>query len=162
MEHDDAIKWKHFPRNWPFVRRIHRSRWIPHTKASDAELWCFLLSAWINDWVNNRQAGDLRRHCGHYDVNVMRIRVHVVVSTIIVTSLWERWRLKSPASLIFTQPFIQAQIKENIKALRQWPLWGEFTGDRWIPRTKGLLRGKKFPFDDVTMRLVNSRHSTTV
>ena len=26
---------------------------------------------------------------------------------------------------------------ENIKALRHWTLWGEFTGDRWIPRTKG-------------------------
>ena len=24
--HDDVIKWKHFPRNWPFVRGIHRSR----------------------------------------------------------------------------------------------------------------------------------------
>ena len=33
--------------------------------------------------------------------------------------------------------FIQAQIKENIKAPRRWPLWGEFTGDWWIPRTKG-------------------------
>ena len=22
--HDDVIKWKHFPRNWPFVRGIHR------------------------------------------------------------------------------------------------------------------------------------------
>ena len=38
---------------------------------------------------------------------------------------------------VFTQPFIYAQIKENIKAPRHWPLWGEFTGDRWIPRTKG-------------------------
>ena len=35
-----------------------------------------------------------------------------------------------------TQPFIHAQIKENIKALLHWPLWGEFTGDRWIPLTK--------------------------
>ena len=43
--HDDVIKWKHFPRNWPFVRGIHRSRWIPRTKASDAELWCLLWSA---------------------------------------------------------------------------------------------------------------------
>ena len=42
--HDDVIKWKHFPRYWPFVRVIHRSRWIPHTKASDADLWCFLWS----------------------------------------------------------------------------------------------------------------------
>ena len=43
--HDDVIKWKHFPRYWPFVRGIHRSRWIPRTKASDAELWYFLWSA---------------------------------------------------------------------------------------------------------------------
>ena len=46
-------------------------------------------------------------------------------------------RLKTPASPLFTQPFIQAQIKENIKAPRHWPLCGEFTGDRWIPRTNG-------------------------
>ena len=37
--HDDVIKWKHFPRYWPFVRGI------PHTQASDVELWCFLWSA---------------------------------------------------------------------------------------------------------------------
>ena len=42
--HDDVIKWKHFPRYWPFARGIHRSRWIPRTKASSAELWCFLWS----------------------------------------------------------------------------------------------------------------------
>ena len=24
--HDDVIKWKHFPRNWPFVRGIHCSQ----------------------------------------------------------------------------------------------------------------------------------------
>ena len=29
------------------------------------------------------------------------------------------------------------KMKGNIKAPRHWPLWGEFTGDRWIPRTKG-------------------------
>ena len=38
---------------------------------------------------------------------------------------------------IVTQSFVQVQIKENMKALRYWPLWGEFTGDRWIPHTKG-------------------------
>ena len=32
---------------------------------------------------------------------------------------------------------MQAQMKENIKAVRQQPLRGEFTGDRWIPHTKG-------------------------
>ena len=38
---------------------------------------------------------------------------------------------------LFAQLLIQAQIKENLNAPRRWPLWGEFTGDRWIPRTKG-------------------------
>ena len=45
-------------------------RWIPSTKASDAELWWFFICAWINDWVNNREAGDLRRHRAHYDIIV--------------------------------------------------------------------------------------------
>ena len=31
----------------------------------------------------------------------------------------------------------KAQIIENIEAPRHWPLWGEFTGDRWILGTKG-------------------------
>ena len=43
--HDDVIKWKHFPRYWPFVREIHRDGWIPRKKASNAKLWCFLWSA---------------------------------------------------------------------------------------------------------------------
>ena len=42
-KHDAVIRWKHFPRCWPFVKGIHM--WIPLTKASDAELWCFLWSA---------------------------------------------------------------------------------------------------------------------
>ena len=55
--------------------------------------------------------------------------------SITITSYWALWRLKSPASLLFTQPFVQPQIKENIKALRHWPLWGESTNDWWISRT---------------------------
>ena len=47
-------------------------QWIPRTKASDAELSCFLWSApRINRWVNNRGTGDLRRYRVHDDVIVM-------------------------------------------------------------------------------------------
>ena len=49
-----------------------------------------------------------------------------VEKIITMTSWWARWRLKSPASLLFTQPFIQTQIKEIVKAMRHWPLCGEF------------------------------------
>ena len=41
-ENDDVIKWKHFPRYWPFVWGIDRSSVNSRTKASDAELCCFL------------------------------------------------------------------------------------------------------------------------
>ena len=43
---------------------------------------------------------------------------------ITMTSEWARMRLKSPASRLFTQAFIRAQIKGNIKAPRHWPTWG--------------------------------------
>ena len=48
--HDDAIKWKDFPRYWSFMRGIHWSPVnSPHTNASDAELWCFLSS--MPEWT---------------------------------------------------------------------------------------------------------------
>ena len=73
------------------------------------------------------------------------------IETITVTSQWARRRLNSPASWLFAQPFVQAQIKENIKAPRHWPLWGESTGDRWISPHKGPVTRKMFSFDDVIM-----------
>ena len=70
--HDDVIKWKHFPRNWPFVLGIHRSPVnSPHKGQWRGALMFSLMCFWINDWVNNREAGDLRRHRAHYDVDVM-------------------------------------------------------------------------------------------
>ena len=70
--HGDVIKWKHFPRNWPFVRGIHRSPVnSPHKGQWRGALRFSLICVWINDWVNNREAGDLRRYHAHYDVIVM-------------------------------------------------------------------------------------------
>ena len=52
----------------PLCGEFTGHRWIPRTKASDTELWCFL---WTNDWINNQDVGDLRRYHAHYDVTVM-------------------------------------------------------------------------------------------
>ena len=79
--------------------------------------------------------------------NVVKRMVLVVgwpIIIITVMSWWARWRLPSPASRLFTQPFIQAQIKENIKYPRHWPLWGEFIDDRWIALTNGQNCEKGF------------------
>ena len=43
----------------------------PHKVQWRGALMFSLICVWINDWVNNREAGDLRCHRGHYDVNVM-------------------------------------------------------------------------------------------
>ena len=70
--HDDVIKWKHFPRYWPFVRGIHRSPVnSPHKGQWCGALMFSLICTRINGWVNNGEAGDLRRHRAHYDVTVM-------------------------------------------------------------------------------------------
>ena len=70
--HDDVIKWKHFPRYWPFVRGIHRSPVnSPHKGQWRGALMFSLICVWINGWVNTREAGDLRRYRVHYDVTVM-------------------------------------------------------------------------------------------
>ena len=72
-----------------------------------------------------------------------------------MTPWWVRWRLKSPVSRLFVYPFVQALIKENTKAPRQWPLWGESTGHRGTH--KGPVTRKMFPsailwniFDEAT------------
>ena len=73
--HDDVIKWKHFPRCWPFVRGIHRSPGkTPHKGQWRWSLMLSLICVWINGWVNNREAGDLSRYRAHYDVTVMDLR----------------------------------------------------------------------------------------
>ena len=70
--HDDVMKWKHFPRYWPFVRGIHRSPVnSPHKSQWRWALMFSLICAWINGWLNNREAGDLRRHRAHYNVTVL-------------------------------------------------------------------------------------------
>ena len=69
---DDVIKWKHVPRYWPFVRGVNQ--WLmssPHKGQWGGALIFSLICAWTNDWANNRDVGDLRRHHRHYDVIAM-------------------------------------------------------------------------------------------
>ena len=72
--HDDVIKWKYFPRYWPFVRGIHRSLVnSPHKGQWRGASMLSLICIWISGWVNNREADDLRRYRAHYDVIVIML-----------------------------------------------------------------------------------------
>ena len=97
--HDDVIKWKHFPRYWPFVRGIHRSPVnSPHKGQWRGALMFSLICARINGWVNNREAGDLRRNHAHHDVTVMSLNFPGAVSM-------QRCLLISNAIIIKTRRF---------------------------------------------------------
>ena len=78
----------------PLCGEFTGHRWIPSTKARDAELWHFLWSAWINSGVNNREARDLRCHCAHYDATVM-----------LTNTVWERLGSGQPSGPLFTTCF---------------------------------------------------------
>ena len=76
--------------------------------------------AWINGWLNNRKAGDLRRHRVHYDVSVMKCLISP-------THLWRRcqtdsippWgtslmRKRLPESRLGTWRHFQIQLKKTV------------------------------------------------
>ena len=70
--------WRHqmetFSALLAFVRGIHRSPVNSSHKGQwRGALMFSFICAWINGWVNNREAGDLRRHRAHYDVVVMNM-----------------------------------------------------------------------------------------
>ena len=89
--HDDVIEWKHFPRYWPFVRGYHRSPVIsPHKGQWRRALIFSLICVCIHGWVNNREAGDLRRHRAHYDVTVMN-RANTQIISLFLKSMLNHW-----------------------------------------------------------------------
>ena len=72
-EHDDVIKWKHFPRYWPFAQGIHRSPVnSPHKGQWHGALMFSYICTRVNGWVNTRDAGDSRCYRTHYNAIVMR------------------------------------------------------------------------------------------
>ena len=95
--HDDVNKWKHFPRDWPFVRGI--PRWSvnsPQIGQWRLALMFSLIYAWINTRVNHREAGGLRRYRDHYDVTVM--------------TEWPRFIVKSVWILCWNLSFLDKNI----------------------------------------------------
>ena len=130
LYHDDIIKWKHFPRYWPFVRGIHRSSVnSPHKGQWRGALMFSLICVWINGWVNNRGAGDLRRYRAHYDVTVMMWygalpyrTMDITGSYIVILGAFEFWLLKALQNFlsmdeIFCAEFQRVLLKFHTKHL---------------------------------------------
>ena len=84
---DGSIYWRIYTRPW-WVNCFSGQWWrhqmetfsvspvnSPHKGQWRGTLMFSLICVWINDWVNNREAGDLRRYRAHYDVIVIATNV---------------------------------------------------------------------------------------
>ena len=81
---------------------------------------------------------------------------------ITMTSQWARWRLKSPASRLFTQAFIQDADQRKhqssaslafVRGIHRWPM---------NSLHKGPVTRKMFPFDDVFMMGSTNQYSSSL
>ena len=111
--HDNVIKWGHFSHYWPFVRGIHR--WpvnSPHKGQWRGALMFSFTYAWISGWVNNREAGKLRRRLAHYDVIVMDDAIHRSMEKLRVHNALTQW---GPVTHIWVNTTYQ-------HCLRWWPV----------------------------------------
>ena len=92
--HDDVIKWKDFPRYWPFVQGINRSPVNSPHKGQWRGAVMFLIYTWTHGWSNNRDAGGLRRYHAHHDITVMSINWSCTIVTkhdIALNRAWCAW-----------------------------------------------------------------------
>ena len=88
----------------------------------------------------------------HYDDVIMTILASQITSLTVVYSIVysgvNQRKHQSSASLAFVREIHRGPVnfphKWPVTPPRHWPLCGKFTGDRWISRTNGQLRGKCF------------------
>ena len=118
-------------------RGIHRSPVnSPHKDQWRGALMFSLICVWINGWVNNREAGDLRRYRAHYDVTVMgfvmwwlRTRVAHDFTTIEKAELYDRSvqpRLKFLSYFqlkTFTNVCMNIKLSCTLSTVAQWNIF---------------------------------------
>ena len=104
----------------------------PHKGQWRAALMFSLICAWINDWVNNREAGDLRRHRGHYDVTVMLYAsANCVLSVpIMACHLFGAWTIKWTNAVLWSHL--------NPKEQFRWG-WNQNVQLKMSPGKRGLF-----------------------
>ena len=91
----------------------------PHKGQCPGASMFSLICAWINAWVNNREAGDLRRYCSHHDVTVMANMANT--SDMIVPTAFSVpgvFYYSYPGSLFTTQSLSHHQMSRSIEAGR--------------------------------------------
>ena len=95
-------------------------RWIsPHKGQWRGALMFSLMCVWINDCVNNREAGDMRRYGAHYDVIVMFKRIFLNENVRISIEISLKFVLKGPINNIPALVQIMAWRRSGDKPLSE-------------------------------------------
>ena len=144
--HDDVINGSIFRVTDPLCGEFTGHRWpvnSPHKGQQRGALMFSFICAWINGWVNNREAGDLRRHRAHYDVTVMMTycicrerSVAIMAFFMVIITLAYSSELMLEKILWPCKTEIMVTSSNGNICRITGHLWGEFTGNRWIPLTK--------------------------
>ena len=117
----------------------------PHKGQWRGALMFSLICVWINDWVNNREVGDLRRYRAHYDVTVMIHRKEHQTDGFTHSRCFNTW-------LALGISFINITIHVGfvILSLKPHPCWLFL----FYIRLESVLHD----YDDISCRLVNVLH----
>ena len=97
LHHPPSLWWRHQMETFSALLAICAGNspvtgGFPAQRPVTRALMFSFICAWINSWVNNREAGDLRRNRAHYDVTVMVRVVHSCLRASDVV-IWSRGRL---------------------------------------------------------------------
>ena len=119
-------------------------------------LWSFFFNSKLNKWCDHSWVakwGWVKERSSHYTISQQQRNKKDITCLSYFSAHYRNVIMSAIASEITSVSIVRStvhwllvlsQIKENIKALRHCPLCREFTGHRWIFRTKGQLRGKCF------------------
>ena len=157
--HDNVIKWKHFPRNWPFVRGIHRSPVNSPPKGQWRGALIFFFDLRLNKRLSKQSWGwwfktlscPLWRHCnGHfwiyarnnvcswistkYEIYGVRVGVETGKWRLTLSSSGDTPPLKIPLYFFMTLSCMEA-IQSFISHFNQYtlvdPSWGNIPSWVW-------------------------------
>ena len=102
-----------------------------------------LISAWTNGWVNNRDAGDLRRHRSQYDVTVMALDARTSVCFCYITLYLKKGRHKTVSVPTITNfgPLVAKMVANGDFR----PLIGKLITSNWVHRVTVNLENGSIP-----------------
>ena len=104
---------------------IHPSPVNSHLKGQRCgALMISLMYAWTNGWAYNRDAGDLRLNCAHYDIPVMIINITIGIIMIMMIRSRHKFAHVMPAQLSCTTAqllwHVCARRNDNVKTTSFW------------------------------------------